>query len=136
MIKVIFGEKGTGKTKILVETANKLAAEKNGDIVFVDDSDKLMYDLKHEIRFINVAQFPVKSAQVFLGFICGIISEDYDIKGIFIDGLTYIVKEKADQLEAFFKSLKEVSEKFNIDFYISINSETKEIPSYMKEYVA
>jgi len=134
MIKVIYGEKGMGKTKLLVDTANKLAVSSSGDIVFIDDSNQLIYDLKREIRFINASEFPVTGPSEFLGFICGIISQDYDIEGIFIDGLTYILKYKVELLEKFFGELRQVSDKYSIDFYISINGSPDNMPEYIKEY--
>lgn len=136
MVKVIYGKKGMGKTKILVEEANKLAEKGHGDVVFIDDSNELMYDLKHEIRFINVSDFPVSNTSSFLGFICGIIAEDYDIDGIFIDGLTYILKQKLDDLQEMFASLRKIAEKFNIRFVISVNGEPEIMPEYLKEYIA
>lgn len=141
MIKVMYGKKGTGKTKFLVNSANSLASEKLGDIVFIDSSDQLMYDLKHEIRFINTSEFPRMGMAGFLGFICGIVSEDYDIKGIFIDGLTYIVNndinsENSYSWTEFFDSLKQLANKYKIDFYISMNCECEAIPEYLQEFVA
>jgi AAA+ ATPase superfamily predicted ATPase len=135
MIKVIYGEKGTGKTKILVGAANDLAVERKGDVVFIDDSNQLIYDLKHEIRFVNVADYPITGPDEFLGFICGIIAQDYDVEGIFIDGLTYILKQSLDTLEQFFSRLAQISEKFKVDFNISINGKMDTIPAFISEYV-
>jgi hypothetical protein len=135
MIKVIYGRKGTGKTKMLVDTANRLTGEGTGEVVFIDDDKELMYDLNHKIRFINVAEFPVACPSSFIGFICGIISEDFDINSILVDGLTYIVKEDADSLEGFFKSIDEISKKFEVDFYISLNGNEQEVPEYMQSYI-
>lgn len=135
MVKVIYGIKGMGKTKTLIEKANNMAAECKGDVVFIDDSNELMYDLKHNIRFINVSEFPVKGNVAFLGFICGIISEDYDIEGIFIDGLTYITNQNIELMESFFSEIDKISQKFNIQFYFSINGEAARMPQYLKEYV-
>jgi hypothetical protein len=135
MIKVIYGEKGMGKTKILIDTANKLASDSKGDVVFIDEGSQLMYDLKHEIRFINVSDFPVHDQNGFFGFVCGIVSQDYDIEGIFIDGLNYITKQKAVDLPEFFKNLKTVSEKFNINFFITINGNNQDIPDFIREFI-
>jgi hypothetical protein len=134
MIKVIYGEKGMGKTKILVDTANKLASDRSGDVVFIDDSSQLMYDLKHEIRFIDVSEFPIEGQNGFFCFICGIVSQNYDIEGIFIDGLNYIVKQKAKDLSDFFKNLKAFSEKYDIKFYITINGNNDDVPEFIKEF--
>lgn len=135
MIKVIYGPKGMGKTKILIDTANILAQKGKGAVVFIDDTTQLMYDLKHEVRFVNVSDFPFLGCEGFLGFICGILSQNYDIEGIFIDGLNYIVKQKAPELEGFFKGLREVSEKENIDFYITINGDADLLPEYLNQYI-
>ena len=134
MIRVIYGEKGMGKTKILVDSANRMALESKGDVVFIDDSNQLMYDLASRIRFVNISEFPVKSQAGFLGFICGTVSQDYDIEGIFIDGLNYIVKQKAAELKEFFDDLKIVSEKYQINFYITINVKSDEVPEYLREF--
>lgn len=135
MVKVIYGVKGTGKTKSLIETANNMAAESKGDVVFIDDCSELMYQLKHNIRFINVSEFPVKGNAAFLGFICGVIAEDYDIEGIFIDGLTYITNQKVEFMESFFREINEISLRFNIEFFISINGNMAELPEYLKDYI-
>lgn len=134
MIRVIYGEKGMGKTKILVDTANNMALEGNGDVVFIDDSNQLMYDLKSSIRFINVSDFPIKGQAGVLGFLCGIVSQNYDTEAIFIDGLNYIVKQKAAELNELFDSLKAVSEKYRIDFYITMNVKADEVPEFLKEF--
>lgn len=135
MIRVYFGRKGMGKTKSMIEQANLLAVESKGDVVFIDDSNQLMYDLKHEIRFINVSEFPVKGQDAFAGFLCGLIAEDYDIDGIFVDGLTYILKEKVENLVGFFDILKQIAEKYNIRFFLSINSDSEDAPEFLKEYM-
>jgi hypothetical protein len=71
---------------------------------------------------------------MLLGFICGIISEDYDIETVFIDGLAQIVSTASYQ--NFFKFLESISEKYNVQFFISINGDEKSIPDYLKEYIA
>ena len=44
-----------------------------------------MYELNNRIRLINVNEFPVASAEGFLGFICGIISQDHDLETMYLD---------------------------------------------------
>lgn len=134
MVKVIYGKKGTGKTKSLIDTANNLAVSSTGNVVFLDYSNQLVIKLSHEIRFINVSEFPISGDSAFFGFLCGVISENYDIDSIFIDGLTYIVKQEAPTLEGLLKNIGKVAEKYNIKFYISINGESESIPEFIKEY--
>ena len=135
MIKVIYGSKGTGKTKILTEAANKLAQQAKGTVVFIDYTTKLMYDLRHEVRFVNISDFPFLGLEGFFGFICGVFSQNYDIEGIFIDGLNFITKQKASELEHFFRSLQQIVDKANIDIYITINGVNEELPKYLEQYI-
>lgn len=136
MVRVFFGKKGMGKTKLLIDEANNLTRNGSGDVVFIDDSNQLIYNLERKVRFINVSEFPVNSSESFLGFVCGIISEDYDIEGIFIDGLTYITKQEADSLQGFFTSIKDLASKYNISFYITVNGDPEQVPEYIKGFMA
>ena len=77
MVQIIAGKKGKGKTKYLLDMANNAVKESKGSIVYLDKSSKHMYELSNKIRLINVAEFPVHSAEAFVGFICGIISQDH-----------------------------------------------------------
>ena len=135
MIKVLYGKKGMGKTKIMLETANNLVRESSGRIIYIDDSNELMTKLAHKIRFVNVLDYPIHGSHEFLGFICGIASQDYDLDDLFIDGLTYIVKEDIADMENFFVGAKKISDLCNFDLFISINGDDNDIPDFIKEYV-
>jgi len=135
MIKVFYGEKGMGKSKMMVDLANEHADMRNGDVVFIDDSNDLMLKLKHRIRFTDVTVYPVDGADQFFAFICGIISQNYDIESIFIDGLTYIVKADVGSLERFFNNISMLTEKYPISFFFSINGRPEAMPAFLQAYV-
>ncbi|HOA97791.1 hypothetical protein [Acetivibrio saccincola] len=138
MIKVICGKKGVGKTRVLVDSSNSLVEICTGVVAFIDGCrrSKLMYELNHKIRYINISEFPVKidSSDVFLGFLCGIISANYDVNGVFIDDITTIVGNDVDGLKKLFEGIKEISDKYNIDFSISIEGDPNSMPEFIKEY--
>ncbi|MEI6602551.1 MAG: hypothetical protein WCL54_03590 [Clostridia bacterium] len=136
MIKVWYGEKGTGKTKALLQAVNDMVQECDGDVVFIDHNSERMYDLKHQIRYVNTSEFKVDSCASFAGFVSGIVSADYDIGAIFIDGLNYITKADVDHYQDFFDTIRGLEEKFKIDFYISMSGITEELPEYLKSYIA
>ena len=73
MIQIIAGVKGKGKTKLLIDNANEEIKQTKGTIVYLDKSDKHMYELSNKIRLINVMQYGINSLDSFLGFVCGII---------------------------------------------------------------
>lgn len=135
MVKVLYGKKGMGKTKQMLDNANKLAKESAGVVVFIDDSNELLIKLSHKIRFINILDYPVNGSEAFLGFLCGVVSQNYDIETIFIDGLTYIVHQDADSLKKFFEGVDNISQEHNVHFYMSINGEENNIPEFIRKYI-
>ena len=102
MISVIYGKKGSGKSKKLVDMANTEVAEVKGDIVFIDDDSRAMYDLKHEIRFVNCVDYGIRNADKLYGFIAGMMAQDYDITSIYIDGIKNILEKGITNLNWFF----------------------------------
>ncbi len=135
MIKVIYGPKGMGKTKILIEEANKMVKNAKGSVVFIDDSEQLIYDLKHQVRFVNVSEFPAMGSEGFSGFIFGILSQNYDIEGIFIDRLNFITKVSVSELENFFKNLSTIDKNFNVNFLITLHGDEADMPEFLKQYI-
>lgn len=135
MIQVLYGKKGMGKTKILLEKANSIATQSSGKVVFIDDSNELMTKLKYSIRFVNIQDYPIHGSHELLGFICGIASQDYDLKTVYIDGLTYIVKEDIKDMENFFEGIDKISNLCDVDFFISINGDENKTPDFLEDYV-
>jgi hypothetical protein len=134
MIKVIFGTKGIGKTKYLIEDVHKIIQECKGDIVFIDTGNELITDLRHEIRFVNISDFPIDNLCAFYGFISGLIAANYDIEALYVDRLDLIADKDTDY-KSFFGKIKELNKKFNIRFVFSISGNIKDIPDdIQKEY--
>jgi len=120
---------------MMVDLANEHADMKDGDVVFIDDSNDLMLKLKYAIRFTDVSVYPVAGADQFFAFICGIISQNYDIESIFIDGLTYIIKEDINDQEQFFIKISSLMEKYGIHFFLSINGRPETMPAFLQAYI-
>ena len=59
MVNLIAGKKGSGKTKDIVNKANDALLSSKGNTIFIDDDNRAMYDLHHDIRFINLSEFPI-----------------------------------------------------------------------------
>ncbi|NLM44452.1 MAG: hypothetical protein GX201_10635, partial [Clostridiales bacterium] len=90
MVKFIVGEKGTGKTKIMIEMANEASKVSKGHVVYVDRDNNHIHSLERSLRFINAGEFQIENLKAFYGFLCGIISQNFDIETIFIDGMKII----------------------------------------------
>lgn len=129
MVQIIAGEKGEGKTKKLIDMANKTAKEGNGSVVFIDDDSRHIYDLDHAIRFVEVSEFPLVNYRELIGFIYGILSQNSDIEAIYIDGIFKIVEKlNSEDIIKLVAKLKSMGDKYNIDFIITANTLPADLP--------
>ena len=64
MIKIIYGPKGTGKTKIIIDEANSKVESAKGHMIFVTNTKRYMYDLHRDIRFIDTSDSLGLNAQL------------------------------------------------------------------------
>ena len=134
MVKMVTGGKGSGKSKRMIEMANELINRGKGHVVYIDIDKRPMYDLQHQIRFTSMDDYPARGNKGFLGFLCGMIANDHDIEAIFIDGLLKILGLDINSLKSFMSEIKMLSEKFDIDFILSISCDQNELPEDLKEY--
>lgn len=135
MVELLIGKKGTGKTKVLIENVNNAASVANGNVAFIsNNTGRSMYDIKSSVRMYDTSEFEIKSWDEFLGFICGIISGNFDITNIFIDGILKIVHNSMDGFEKFLNDIEDIGAKFNVSFNISVSIDVNEAPDYIKKY--
>ena len=97
MIQIISGVKGKGKTKFLIQKANEAVKAANGSVVYLDKNNKHMYELSNRIRLINVGDFPIDTYDAFIGFICGIVSQDNDLEEMYLDSFLTIASLSEEQ---------------------------------------
>ena len=132
MVELIVGKKGKGKTKVLLDKVNGAVKEANGSIVYLDKSTKHMYELNNKVRLIDVSGFPIKNADEFVGFICGILSQDHDLEQIYLDSFLTIANLADDQLVHAIEKLDIISEKFNVKFVLSVSKDEADLPECAK----
>ncbi len=135
MVQIIAGQKGKGKTKILIEKVNDEVKSSTGSIVYLDKSMKHMYELSNKIRLINVKDFLVHNYYEFIGFICGIISQDRDLQTVYLDSFLNVGNIHEDEIKEVFDELSAISEKFNINFMISISLDAEHLPVEYKDNI-
>ncbi len=134
MIKLLIGKKGSGKTKELIAAVNASAEVAKGNVVFIsNNTSSAMYDVTRKVRMIDTSDFDIINYSEFEGFICGIISGNYDITDIYVDGLFKIVDgDNLDGLEKFLARLEKISKKFDISFVLSLSISVEDAPEYVK----
>ena len=125
MVQLIIGEKGKGKTKVLLDKANTAIKDANGSIVYLDKSTKHMYELNNKVRLIDVSGFPIKNSDEFVGFICGIISQDHDLEQIYLDSFLTTAKIEGKNVTDVLNQLAAIGIVFNI----SVSLTKDEVPA-------
>lgn len=135
MIEIIAGEKGKGKTKVLLDKVNEAVKTVGGSIVYLDKSQKHMYELDNKVRLVNVADFPISNCDEFLGFICGIVSSDHDLHEMYLDSFLTISGMKDEEFTHAIEKLDVISEKYKVKFILSISMDASKLPECAKEKV-
>ena len=131
-----FGKKGKGKTKELLERVNSSSSSSSGNVVYLDKSQKHMYELNNKVRLINVMDFPITNSDEFLGFICGIVSQDNDLEEMYLDSfLTIAFIDSDSEITKAIEKLDVISEKYKIKFILSVSKNIDALPECAKAKV-
>lgn len=135
MIKVICGPKGSGKTKRIIDAANEAVAGAKGHLIFITDTKRYMYDLKREIRFIDVSDYSIAGEEALCGFIKGAVAGGYDNEFIFVDGVARIAGKNIKDMAQLFYMLEKVAELRELTVYITCSCAEEALPDFAKKYL-
>ncbi len=135
MISIICGPKGSGKTKRIIEAANNAVATAKGHLIFITDTKRYMYDLKREIRFIDVTDYAIAGADALSGFLRGAIAGSYDNEYVFVDGIARIAGKPLAEMAQLFYILEKISELRDIKLYVTCSCAEEELPEFLKKYL-
>ena len=139
MIKIIAGNKGSGKTKRLIDMTNDTAKTAAGNVVFLDKDNSYMYEIDRAVRFVNVNDYydykKEASADKLLGFLCGMLASNYDISTIFVDAFLKLVSVELADSEWFFAALEKLGQKSEATFVLSVSADPEALPEFCKKYV-
>ncbi len=135
LIQIIYGGKGSGKTKRIVEEANTLAKEAKGVVVYLDRTNHRMHDLDTSIRLVDASHYGLTTQSQVLAFVKGMLAANYDIELVFIDGLTRLLDCNISQLQEFYDGIDALSNEFGIKFVITASGTREELPEFISRYV-
>lgn len=135
MVQLIVGKKGKGKTKQLLDKVNSEVKDISGSIVYLDKSTKHMYELNNKVRLIDVSHYMIENADEFLGFVCGIISQDHDLEQMYFDSFLKIAALEGKDISAVIEKLDKMSDFFQVDFILSVSMDESELPETVKDKI-
>ena len=136
MIEFVYGAKGSGKTKKMIDMANAEVGSAKGDILFINDRDKYRVTVDTKIRFINSEDFEIKGEDELYGFISGVIAGNYDVDVVYIDNLLRILDaDGPEDISGILEKLDKIQKKQDIKFVLSLSCEESTVPDCMKNYL-
>ncbi len=134
-MKIFYGPKGTGKTKAIIDFANKTIEEAKGHVIFITDTNRYTYDLKRPIRFLNTADFDVQGEDGLRGFIKGIVAANGDNEYVFIDGIARIAGKALGELGNIFGAMDKLENDYDVKFVLTCSAAKEDLPDFVLKYV-
>ncbi|MBP8855414.1 MAG: hypothetical protein KBG54_02790 [Oscillospiraceae bacterium] len=134
MIKLIVGGKGSGKTKAMIDMINSAAKTTPGNIVCIEKSMKLTYDIDHAARLIDVDEYKINGYAMLYGFVAGILAGNYDIVEVYIDGVLKIGNQDIDGLAKLLQDLDVLAGE-NIKLVLTVSQDQQLLPEGVKQYL-
>ena len=135
MIHVIYGAKGTGKTKVLVDDANNYAQTAKGVVVYIDRANHRMHDLNRNIRLVDASHYGLESQKDILSFIKVMLAANFDIEKIYIDGLARLFDCNIAELGEVYQGLEDICKEFNINVTITASGALETLPEFVTKYI-
>lgn len=135
MVQLIVGEKGKGKTKILLDKVNKEIKEANGTLVYLDKSRKHMFELNNKVRLIDLSDYDIQNSSEFLGFLSGVVSQDNDLERMYLDSFLKISKTTDEELSDVINRLDAMGQKYDVSFVVSLSMNEKDLSEDVKDKI-
>ena len=135
MIKIIYGSKGTGKTKELIAAANADAQNAKGLSVFITDNKRCMYDVARNVRFIDVTDWSIAGEDALCGFIKGVAACNNDNEYLYLDGISRMSGKGIAELAGTFYMFEKISRENNITITVTCSCDKDGLPDFVKKYL-
>ena len=136
MIKLLIGEKGTGKTKAMLDSVQAALDRDHGSVVFINNNKRHVLDLNYKIRMVDTSEFSITNFEELYGLICGIISQNCDITDMFLDSITKIADGSMDDIAKFLDKLNAICEKFEVSLLVTASIKPEDASEGIKRYLA
>ncbi len=133
MVKLIIGEKGSGKTKRMIDMINESAKTTPGNIVCIEKSMKLTYDINHAARLIDVDEYKISGYEMLYGFIAGILAGNYDIVEVYIDGILKVGNKDVEGLGKVLEKFEALTGE-NVKLIVTVSDKEELLPDSVKKY--
>ena len=94
-----------------------------------------MFELNNKVRLISATDYPLKNSDEFIGFICGIVSQDHDIASVYLDSFLKVAKLEGEDITDCVEQLEGIGKQYNITFVLSVSMDKEELPEGMQDKI-
>lgn len=135
MISLIYGAKGSGKTKQLIERTNNALENAKGEIVYITENSQYTREIKNAVRYVDCSSVGIKNQGEFVAFINGMLAANHDIEHIFVDALKRITRSQLVDMQDMFEDLRNITNDTGCDFTFTISADIQDIPDFIAKYI-
>lgn len=134
MIQLIVGDKGSGKTKAIIEMMNEAVDKTGGHIVCIEKGMKSTYNIRSEVRIIDVDDYNIRGYEEYFGFFMGVLAGDYDIEEVYLDGSLKIGYGDVDGLADMLDRITDVAPE-NIKVVVTVSTDLANLTEKIKKFL-
>jgi energy-coupling factor transporter ATP-binding protein EcfA2 len=134
MIYLILGNKGSGKTKRLIDLVNAAVEKSNGNVVCIEKERLLTYNVNYRARLVETDHYGISGYDAFYGFLSGIIAGDHDITDVLVDATLKIGGKDYEALACFLEKVAKLSKIAEQDFTFTVSADEAELPAKIFEF--
>ena len=91
--------------------------------------------LNNKVRLISATDYPLKNSDEFIGFICGIVSQDHDLASVYLDSFLKVAKLEGEDITDCVEQLEGIGKQYNITFVLSVSMDKEELPEGMQDKI-
>lgn len=134
MIHLVVGDKGSGKTKTIIEMMNKAVESTDGHIVCIEKGMKSTYNIKAGVRIIDVDDYNIRGYDQYFGFFMGVLAGDYDIEQIYLDGSLKIGGGDLEGLGMLLDHITDVAPEY-VKVIVTVSADLENLTDNLKKYL-
>lgn len=134
MVKIITGNKGSGKTKVLIDMINAASQNTNGNVVCIDKSDKLRLNIPNSVRIVDTDVYSIYSFEAFFGLVAGLVAGNYDITDIFVDSILKVGGADFEALGALLAKVDKLTGN-DVSVVFTVSADKGDLPESVVKYI-
>jgi len=137
MLQVVYGHRGSGKTKRMIDMANAAIATTAGNIAFLDDDSAYRTDIKYQIRFVDGSEYEIPGADGMIGFLGGMVASNFDLAAIYVDAFVRLCGKPLVELESTFARLEAFSAQHALVLVLCVSApdDMAEPPAWLAPHI-